>query len=366
MLSGGYFMTTLLAKVQPIARRFDSNLKNMPRLSTENRSRALGMLDAGRSMRNVARFFNVSLSTIVRLRRRFVATGSVRDMPRSGRPEVLTPADNRFVHLSSLRNRFRPATSIANELNRMNNTNVTPQTVRNRLRSQGMNARRPSIQIPLTPQHRRARSQWARNHLRWNQAQWRNVLFSDESRFSLDFADRRRRVWRRRNERNADCCIAEHDRFGGGSVMVWGGVSYDNRTGLVIVDNNLNANRYCNEILRPQVLPFIQRHGQHVIFQQDNARAHTARQTTLFLQQNNVNVLEWPARSPDMSPIEHLWDELGRRVRQRHNTDTRQQLVQALTQEWQQIPQQTIRNLIRSMRRRLQACIRNNGGHTSY
>ena len=214
-----------------------------------------------------------------------------------------------------------------------------------------MRARRPSVQVPLSPQHRRARANWARQHVRWNRAQWRNVLFSDESRFSVDFADRRRRVWRRRNERFADCCIAQHDRFGGGSVMVWAGVSYDHRTDLVIVNGNLNANRYCNEILRPHVLPFLQRHGRQTVFQQDNARPHTARQTTLLLQQNNVNILDWPARSPDMSPIEHLWEELGRRVRQAYNVDTQQQ---------------TIRNLIGSMRARLQACIRSNGGHTIY
>ena len=163
----------------------------------------------------------------------------------------------------------------------MKNTRVMPQTVRNQLRTNRMNARRPSIQLPLSQQHRRARANWARQHVRWNRAQWRNVLFSDESRFSLDFADRRRRVWRRRNERSTDCCIAQLNRYGGGSVMVWAGISYDHRTDLVIVNGNLNANRYCTEIVRPHVIPFIQRHGQQFIFQQDNARPHTARQTTL-------------------------------------------------------------------------------------
>ena len=95
------------------------------------------------------------------------------------------------------------------------------------------------------------------------------------SRFSLDFADRRRRVWRRRNERYAKCCIAEHDRYGGGSVMVWGNVSWNYKSDLVVIDGNLNAQRYVNKILRPHGVLLVRCYN--LLFQQDNARAHTAR-----------------------------------------------------------------------------------------
>ena len=94
-----------------------SLFRQMPRLNQQNRNQALGMLDGGAGIREVARHFNVDVSTIVRLRRRFNTTGSVADRPRQGGPRVLTPADERFIRLSSLRNRFRPATSITNELN---------------------------------------------------------------------------------------------------------------------------------------------------------------------------------------------------------------------------------------------------------
>ena len=67
---------------------------------------------------------------------------------------------------------------------------------------------------------------------------WAPVLFTDESRFCVDFTDRRARAWRMPNERFAPVCVAEHDRFGGGSVMVWAGISAQGKT-----DDNARAHR---------------------------------------------------------------------------------------------------------------------------
>lgn len=181
----------------------------------------------------------------------------------------------------------------------------------------------------------------------------------------LQRADGRARVYRRQNERFAANCIQEVDRFGGGSVMMWAAISHNGKTNLVLVNGNLTAQRYCDEILQPHVLPIMQNNGR--IFQQDNARPHTARITTAFLQRNNVNVLSWPSKSPDLNPIEHLWDELDRRVRQRQPApQSLQQLANALQAEWANIPQQFIQNLTSSMGRRCQAVIDANGGHTRY
>ena len=74
--------------------------------------------------------------------------------------------------------------------------------------------------------------------------QWRRVLFTDESRFTLYRADGRRRVYRRRGERFADACVVERDRFGGGSVMVWGGIAHGIKSQLIIVAGNMTAVRY--------------------------------------------------------------------------------------------------------------------------
>ena len=146
--------------------------------------------------------------------------------------------------------------------------------------------------------------------------------------------------------------------------MVWGGISWRYRTPLVVIEGNLTSRRYIDEVLKPVVVPFLQNHADVTLYQQDNGRPHSARLTTDFLRQNNAQVLPWPAFSPDLSPIEHLWDQLGCRLFDgRHNIHNRQQLVQTLNREWEAIPQYKIQRLIRSMRCRCQATIDVNGGH---
>ncbi len=152
---------------------------------------------------------------------------------------------------------------------------------------------------------------------------------------------------------------------GGGGVMVLAGVYYGPRTQVHFIDGILNAQRYRDEILRPIVVPFI--HDHHLMLLHDNARPHVARICTQFLEAENIPVLGWPAYSPDMSLIEHVWDALDRCIRQRVPVPANiQQLHTVIEEEWTNIAQATINNLINSMWRRCVAQREANGGHTRY
>lgn len=335
----------------------------MPKLRSEQRQNAIGRLQAGSTQQAVANHFGVSRQTISNLWRRYNATQSVQDRARSGRPRITSVAQDRYIRLRHLRDRTLTATSTTTEVPGLRR--ISDQTVRNRLREAGLASRRPVRRNVLTPRHRAERLQWCRTRRRWTRAQWRAVLFTDESRFLLKRNDGRARVYRRRGERYAANCVQEVDRFGGGSVMVWAGIRHDGRTALVHVAGTLNAIRYRDEILQRHVLPFMNVNGG--VFQQDNARPHVARVCREFIRQNNIEVLPWPARSPDLSPIEHLWDVLDRRVRERRPPPQNlRELGVALQEEWQNIPQHQIQNLIGSMRRRCEAVIQAHGGHTRY
>ena len=148
-------------------------------------------------------------------------------------------------------------------------------------------------------------------------------------------------------------------------MFVWAGVTSATRTQLVILNVPVNAQTYQNQVLYPVVRPFIRQHGD--LLQQDKARAHTARATQQYLQAHNINTIAWPSLSPDLAPIEHVLDELGRRVYQRNPASRNvNELRLALLQEWQLIPQRRITNIINTMRQRFNACIAAGGGHTRF
>lgn len=306
-----------------------------PGLPENDRQRAIGMVDAGMSIADVTVQFNVHRSTVWRLINRYRQTGTARDRPRSGRPKKLTPREERYLRFTSTRDKFLPATRIVHHLRATTGIRVSAQTVRNRLDRLGIHARRPHKGMELTPHHQHQRLIWTNRHLRWLNRDWRTVMFTDESRFTLKFADGRIRVWRRKNERYHASTVMQKDMFGGGSLMVWGGIHYGGKTNLMIVRGTLNARRYCDNILTPVVLPFyVQRNHNGFHFQQDNARPHTARLTMNLLQTNNINVLEWPSRSPDLNPIEHVWDLLNRCIRtNQRDFQNIQELENALIRE---------------------------------
>ncbi len=146
----------------------------------------------------------------------------------------------------------------------------------------------------------------------------------------------------------ADLNVVDRVAHGGGGVMVWAGVCYGQQIQVHFIDGILNAQRYRDEILRPIVLPFI--HGHHLMSQHDNAWPHVARICTQFLEAENIPVLAWPAYSPDMATIEHVWDALDRHIRQRVPVPANiLQLLTAIEEEWTNMPQATINNLINSM-----------------
>ncbi|ROL46141.1 Transposable element Tc1 transposase [Anabarilius grahami] len=106
---------------------------------------------------------------------------------------------------------------------------------------------------------------------------------------------------------------------------------------------------------------------RYLMLQHGNARPHVARICTQFLEAENIPVLAWPAYSPDMSPIEDVWDALDRCIQQHVPVPANiQKLRIAIEEEWTNIPQATINNLINSMRRRCVALREANGGHTRY
>ena len=337
------------------------------RLTDREHWQAVGQLDVGRRQIDVAANFGVSQSVVSRLYQRYQQRGEVAERRGRGRTRATSAADDRYLLVQSLRERTLSAPKLRQRLRHVRGVNVSVQTIRNRLNSHGLSARRPVKGTPLTPRHRRVRQQWSRAHLRWTQQQWSTVLFTDKSVFSLSRVDGRTRVWRRKNERYANCNIVERDPYGGGALMVWAGISNNLKTDLVVINGTLTGQRYIDQVINPYVVPFFRGNRANFTLMDDNARPHRAIIVRNRLQQAGIQTMDWPSRSPDLNPIEHAWDELGRRLNNRaHRPVTLAQLGQALIEEWNQIPQYVIRRLVTSMRRRCLAVLDSRGGHTRY
>ncbi len=150
--------------------------------------------------------------------------------------------------------------------------------------------------------------------------------------------------------------------------MVWGSIQYDVKMELHVCGGAaLRAETYCEEILLNHVVPFAPFVGENFLLQQDNARTHVARVTRDFLETVGIKTLEWPAFSPDLNPIEHLWDKVGRELRKCNPLVlSLNELGQALEEIWEAIPQKNVWALIESMPWRMEVVIRTRGGNTCY
>lgn len=329
---------------------------------------AVTLVGEGRSFRYVARVLGVHHTTIIRVVQRFRETGTHARRPGQGRHRATSQRDDDFLRLNILRDRTSTSRSLNDLIREVRHVHISDRTVRRRFHEANLRSRRPATGPLLTRQHRVDRFRFARQYVGWNLNDWRRVLFTDETRIALRSPDGRSRVWRREGERFAQACISPREPFAGGSFMFWGGISYDARTELVPLPRPaLNARRYILEIIEEHVVPFAPFIGPDFLLMHDNARPHVAADVVQYLDEVRITTLDWPPRSPDLNAIEHIWDLLKKRIRRRnHPPQTLGELEEAAREEWENIPQETIQNLIRGMPRRLQAVIAARGGNTRY
>ncbi|GFV15169.1 transposable element Tcb2 transposase [Trichonephila clavipes] len=278
------------------------------------RGRIIAKIEEGRKIADVARVFYIAHSVVSRLYKSFKTIG-----------------------MSSRRHGG----------GRVRRKQISRKTVARRLRGGGLYARRPVVCVPLTRQHRTARLQWCREHHNWTEQDWACVLFSDESRFSLSSDCRRHLIWRESGTAYRPENIQEKDRYPTCSIMVWAGIMINGLTRLhVLANGTMTGQRYIDEVLLPHVRLFRGAVGDKFVFMDDNATCHRTLSVQDCLDSEGIQRLVWPARSPDLNPIENVWDALGRQVAGRNYPPTnKNSLIRALTEEWDKLPQQLLDNL---------------------
>lgn len=149
--------------------------------------------------------------------------------------------------------------------------------------------------------------------------------------------------------------------------MVWGGFCMNGMLELAFISSKMNSADY-TLMLRTNLLPYLEKYA-HIgyVFQQDNASVHSSKVTKNWFLSNQINVLGWPACSPDLNPIENLWGILVRRVYANNKQyATVQALKSAIIDAWESIEQTIYSNLINSMPSRIFELIQKKGTATHY
>ena len=265
---------------------------------------------------------------------------------------------NRKTTIDELCENFTTSTSIE----------ASPITIKQYLHKNNIYGRVGAKKPFVNAANKMKRLKWAKQKVKWIN-EWENIIWSDESKFEVFGGDGKRYVWRTPQEKYNPKCLIPTFKSGQESVMIWGCFVKNKLGPLVKLEGKITANVYVKEILEKHLLPFINNleDKENYIFQEDNAPIHTANIAKKWKEDNNIASLPWPAQSPDLNPIENLWDELERKVRNHRPLPKNQDdLWKILQEEWLNLDEKIYKNLVDSIPRRVAAVIENKGDPTKY
>lgn len=318
----------------------------MPRASqlTLNEERSTWQMRAnGASISDIAAHLKRSKRSIYRI---LASKDKIQRKKRCGRPRSTSKRDDRRIRLMASHQGLS-----LRSIKLMSGLKVSKDTIHRRIRnSPNLILKKMAKKPALTARHKIKRLEWAKKHMSFG-SKWFSVIFSDEKKWNLDGPDGWAYYWH--DLRKEPKTIFSRQQ-GGKSVMVWGAFGFNGQTSLAILSGKQTSRNY-QETLKNNLLPFCDIiGGPDCIFQQDNASIHTSISTKAWLHQKNVHVMDWPALSPDLNPIENVWGILSRRVyansKQYFSVD---ELKAAIEREWYNIEPEVLQNLVESMENRV-------------
>ena len=225
-------------------------------LTEEERSYVVGLARGGLSISKIATETKRPRGTIATILRRFRIRGNVKTAPRSGRPPVTTPRDERSLERLVKQDRHTTAKSLTKKWNKVTEKDVSVMTTRRRLHSLGYIGRQARKKPYISSKNKKKRMEWARVMRKKNLAYWKKVVFTDESKIKISRSDGRVFVWRKSTVEWLPCCTLGSVKMGEASIMVWGAISYDGVGPLTVVESSITGETY-RQTLHKHFLPLV-------------------------------------------------------------------------------------------------------------
>lgn len=334
-------------------------------ISKDIRQLVIDRFNNGEKSFEISRSLGKNKSIISRIIAQYKAKGIVGPKPIPGRPKVTSKNTDRLIVRLSKQNPFLSSTKILGHLEGLGAQAVSARTVRRRLVDAGLFSRRPAKKPLLSKKNVKARLNFAQKYVDWTPDQWKKVVWSDESKFNLFRSDGmsyvRRPVGKRLNKKY----IAPTVKHGGGSVMVWGCFSGYGMGPLHRITGIMDKFMY-RDILREHLIPYMDdKVPLRSFFQQDNDPKHSSKLIKKWFQDEKIAVLPWPSQSPDLNPIENMWEFVDGKIRDK-NYSNLNDLFLALQKSWREISEDYINKLILSMPKRCASVIQEKGYYTKY
>lgn len=320
---------------------------------------------SGEGYKKISQMFELSISTVRNVIRKWKDTGSVAVRERCGRPKKISKRQKRRLVRKITEQPQTTSKELQEDL-ASDGIHVHRSTVQRALHDEMLHGRVMRKKPFLRPQHKKNRLNYAKSHLDKPEAFWNNILWTDETKIELFGHNQKRYAWRKKNTAFEEKNLLPTVKFGGGSIMLWGCVASTGTGNLVKVEGRMDSVQY-QQILEKNVKESVKklklRRGW--LFQQDNDPKHCSKSTKEYMQRHRLQVLEWPSQSPDLNIIENVWNDLKRAVHAR-NPSNLTQLEAFCMEEWSKIPQTRIQGLLSGYRKRLEAVISAKGGSTKY
>lgn len=336
------------------------------RVSIQDRWKIIGLSQSGIRQKDIAAQIGCSIPTVIRIVRAYREEGRVRDARRGSRQRATTEDEDIAILASSSRDPFKTATDLKRELGLAASTS----TIQRRLRGARLRSCAAARKTGLTEHHKAARLRFCQEHVHWTEAEWQEVVFSDESTFSST-CHQWCRVWRPPRSRFIPAYVLRIFCSGRHSVPVWGCISIHGLGPLVRVEGRFNGEAY-EAVIEEHLVPYIL-DGPFpdgvFVYQHDGSSVHRAARVQSTLRTLCIRQLPWPAMSPDLNPIENVWAILKMRIQKlRIRIQTADQLWQIVSSEWHQLRREPslTNNLYASVPRRIEAVIAADGDVTRY